>query len=246
MNEHIIIFLTIFIIAFMLLSDTPDECIKHILMLSIVILLLHFFKNDNIEHMTSEEAIKNVASVFNSENMVVKNLKVTGNLEIGGNTTCNGNSTVNGTTNIIGNTTIGTTTKPVQISMYGNTVSSGSLNCTSIGTSGNIQVNGTATIGSDANIGQNINLTGSLTSQGMIRGKNVYANTIAGKLHHFDQDADGNRGCNLVYTLAATKPGDKMRWYAYDGGQFGTSTGGIWGTGNDIGIIKFGPGCTTK
>ena len=56
-----------------------------IIVISIVILIvvfLVFVNKKKLEHLTSDEAIKNVASIYNTDVMTIKNLNVTGALNI--------------------------------------------------------------------------------------------------------------------------------------------------------------------
>lgn len=55
----------------------------------ILLFCIVYVYSPKVEGMTSEEALKNVASIYNTDNMVVKNLKVTGDLQVSGNTTIN-------------------------------------------------------------------------------------------------------------------------------------------------------------
>jgi len=54
-----------------------------IIIVLIVIVVFLFYMNTTYEHMTSDEAIKNVASIYNTEKMVLKDLVLTGKLSLG-------------------------------------------------------------------------------------------------------------------------------------------------------------------
>lgn len=53
-----------------------------IIILIVIVFILLVIKNNKKEHLTSEEAINNISSVYNSGNMVIQNLKITGKLEV--------------------------------------------------------------------------------------------------------------------------------------------------------------------
>lgn len=58
--------------------------IKYLVIITLVVIVIFlFYLNANYEHMTSDEAIKNVASVYNTEKMVLKDLVLTGKLFLG-------------------------------------------------------------------------------------------------------------------------------------------------------------------
>jgi hypothetical protein len=73
--------------------------------------------SNNYENMISDEAIANIATIYDKDNMTVTNLTVTGALTVPGTvngalnvtgaTTLNGGLTVNGNANITGTTTLG-------------------------------------------------------------------------------------------------------------------------------------------
>lgn len=54
----------------------------------------------------STEALKNISSVYDGEQLIISNLKVTGNLDVVGNSTIGGNSTVTGNSTINGTSTL--------------------------------------------------------------------------------------------------------------------------------------------
>jgi Ca2+/Na+ antiporter len=95
MNEYFVLFLIFFLIAYVLLIDTKIQRLKDVLLLSASVLIAKYiYSSKKVENMTSEEAIKNIASVYNTDNMVVKNLKVTGDLTVDGNAKINGHTSV--------------------------------------------------------------------------------------------------------------------------------------------------------
>ena len=53
-----------------------------IIILILIVFILLVIKNNKKEYLTSQEAIDNIASVFNSGDMVIQNLKITGKLEV--------------------------------------------------------------------------------------------------------------------------------------------------------------------
>lgn len=73
-----------------------------LLLLSCVLFLVYFeLKNkmENNERFTTNEAIQNLASMYNSETITCKNLKVLNNTEMGGALTVGGNTNINGNMN---------------------------------------------------------------------------------------------------------------------------------------------------
>ena len=83
-----------------------------------------------IEGMSTDEAISNIASVYNKGKLVVNELEVKGNTTISGNTTIGGNATVNGSTTLKKNTTIsGSATISGNATVNGSTTLNKGSNC---------------------------------------------------------------------------------------------------------------------
>lgn len=75
------------------------------LLIIIALLILMYLekytsKSIDIEHFDSNEAVQNLASMYNSDKITVKNLEVTGDVNIKGNTNITGNTTLTGNANI--------------------------------------------------------------------------------------------------------------------------------------------------
>lgn len=129
-----------------------------IILITLIICMCIATNKLSIEGMTSGEAIQNVASIFNTEEMVVKNLTVTGNLSVGGKTATKSQS-IDGDVNVTGKTTlIGPLTSNDTITAKAANVSD-TLNVTGKSTlsgacsTGNLLVNDTATIKGQTIIG---------------------------------------------------------------------------------------------
>lgn len=129
----IIVFGCVFYMTYF--NNHKEHKITYFTMLSLFILgILYFVRigTIRIEGMTSDEAIQNVASIYNTDNMVVKNLQVTGNLTAGGittstitvgsNLTCNGNTNTK-TINVSDLATVNNTLRTKTIQTSGDIVS---------------------------------------------------------------------------------------------------------------------------
>lgn len=81
---YLIIILCIFYLTYF--QNHAESKTIYFVTLGILIICIHinFSHSQLLEGMTSDEAIKNVASVFNTDNMVVKNLQITGDLKVAG------------------------------------------------------------------------------------------------------------------------------------------------------------------
>lgn len=127
----------------------------------ITLIWIYILCDDKIEHMTSDEAIKNIASIYNTDNMVIKNMTATGNLAVSGNSTVTGNSAIKGNMTISG-TTDSSTTKAGAVIVSGG-----------IGVAKQLNIGGRATI---ANTTESANtISGALTVAGGVGiGKNLH------------------------------------------------------------------------
>jgi hypothetical protein len=61
--------------------------VKILLIILALVVFIYFRSGDKLEHLTdiSNEAIENIASVYNKDNLIVSNLTVTGNMTTSGN-----------------------------------------------------------------------------------------------------------------------------------------------------------------
>jgi hypothetical protein len=92
MNIKLII--TLFLIIFYFIYYKSEIEFKNILFFGIIILIIYNFNNYDIEHLTIDESLSNIAQIYNSEKMIVKDLEVTGNLKVVGTTILNGDTTI--------------------------------------------------------------------------------------------------------------------------------------------------------
>ena len=107
----------------------------------IILLIIVIIYNNNIEYfITDVEAVANVASLYNSQNFTVSNLKATNNLDILGETKLNNNLNVSGITQLNNNLNVSGTTK---------------LN-NNLTVSGTTQLNNNLTVSGDVNMQGNI------------------------------------------------------------------------------------------
>jgi len=86
----------------MILTVYQYECdnkLKYILYSGIIVLFLLVSQTNSIEGMTDLEAVSNVASLYNNQNMTVSNLNVTGKLTVNGLSKLSGIDNRNGITN---------------------------------------------------------------------------------------------------------------------------------------------------
>lgn len=67
----------------------------NLLLLSCILFLVYFELKNKNEHMSTDEAIQNLSSMFNSNTITCKNLKVIGNADVGGVLSTNGNININ-------------------------------------------------------------------------------------------------------------------------------------------------------
>jgi len=161
---YIYLYIISIIITVLMISKLVDPNMKYIMYLLLIIILSGFQINhsrtNNLEHLTSDEALQNVASLYNASNMTIANLNVTGNLTVGGTSTLQTLSASNISASGIG-------TVAGNLNVMGNTTTAGNLNVTgnttikALNTSG-INNTGTATVG-----GQ-IVATGGMTTGGSI------------------------------------------------------------------------------
>jgi hypothetical protein len=114
------------------------------------------YNNENIENMSNDEAIQNVANLYNNQNMKLSNLEVTQNNKVSGNTTT--------TTLNVSDISI----TPSKIEGAGRLHITGAdnlyvLNKTGLvvgkewGGSGDVSIQGNTNIGGSLNVGGNIN-----------------------------------------------------------------------------------------
>jgi Ca2+/Na+ antiporter len=245
------IIISLLFLCVLYLCGNIYENYKELITYGIVFLVLLFcivyVYSPKIEGMTSEEALKNVASIYNSDNMVVKNLKVTGDLEVSGKSkipNVNGNATISG--NLITKTlSVSGTSKIPKIegnaNITGTLVVSQSAQIPKIDGSISIpNINGNVNLNGDCNVSQTLNC------QRVRASGHIYGKTIAGCIRHFDQQGQdwGGRKCNLVYTLNTDKSGDKLKWMSYETGNDGETIGNAWDGGNDINIKARRNGCS--
>jgi hypothetical protein len=73
-----------------------------ILIVIAIVLLLYYFNSNMMEGFTNDEALKNIASIYNSGNMSVTDANITNSLTAK-TATINGDLKVTGTTNLLGN-----------------------------------------------------------------------------------------------------------------------------------------------
>jgi len=101
-----LILIIIALLAYSLFSN--DQKINNVIYVIVLIILTVYVMNintNNMEHLTGSisdadlEAIRNVASIYNSGNMTVSNLNITGNLAVQG-------TTNTGTLNVSGNSSL--------------------------------------------------------------------------------------------------------------------------------------------
>ncbi len=84
----------------------------HIMLFLLIIVLFalyaHLYLTIFSENFTpiSNDALQNLASLYNNGTLTVSNLKVTQNASIGGNLTTAGNSTVSGNSTVAGSSTL--------------------------------------------------------------------------------------------------------------------------------------------
>lgn len=120
------------------------------------------------EHfVTTEEAVKNIASIYNSENMVVKNLHITGGLTVDGYTKGNGIESTGGLAaagNISGET------------IYAKDISAtGNIACGALTTVGAVNVGSLTSTGA-VNAGTTIDAGGQITASGLKATGKPFAN----------------------------------------------------------------------
>jgi len=99
-----------------------------LIMTIIVILIFMAFSNTTLETFSTNEAISNIASLYNSNNFTVSNINVTSSLNVAGTTNLKGELTNLGNAKINGNiTNNGNTSITGNLSTNGNATIKGSL-----------------------------------------------------------------------------------------------------------------------
>lgn len=125
-----------------------------LIMIGIIVVLQFFYKNNEYENFTatgvlSNEALQNLASVYNAHKLSVTNLllndsaTITNNLSIGKDLSVGGNSKLSGDLSLGGSSTIG---KDLSVT-------------------GNSTLSGTVGIGKDTTIGGNATVSGNITGK---------------------------------------------------------------------------------
>jgi len=109
------------------------EKIDWILIISAIIIIIVLYK-DKIEHLDvsapTDEAVRNLASLYNKDKITVTNLETTNDLNVGKDTNIAGNANIIGNTTIKGNAIIS-----------GTTTTEGELQTQNINIKGNLLVN---------------------------------------------------------------------------------------------------------
>jgi len=109
------------------------EKIDWIIIISAIIIIIVLYK-DKIEHLDvsapTDEAVRNLASLYNKDKIIVTNLETTNDINVGKNTNIAGNANIIGNATIKGNTII-----------TGTTTTEGELQTQNINIKGNLLVN---------------------------------------------------------------------------------------------------------
>lgn len=100
------------------------------LIIIMILVLISYLEGayEMTEHMTtkSNEAIQDIASVYNTDNLMITNLRITGNLELDSNLKVNGTSVFNGDVKVGNNTALyASPTAPNMLQIYPNGSGSG-------------------------------------------------------------------------------------------------------------------------
>lgn len=178
----------------------------------------------------SNEALANIASIYNNKNLTVTNLNVTGNLTVAGNSSVQGNTTTNGTASITGKLTTGS----AKIGLY-------ELRGERIGIPGRADLyidkdkwcrltnyNDNALAGVPAVSGGFMSANTVVGTDGM--GGNIFTNMVNGKppIGRYDK-------INIIYSdryLRACSSGDGSKCKTY-----GSDPWASWGTKQDLLIV---------
>lgn len=71
--------------------------LNHLLIIGTIFLLVNYVLNKRFyEGFSTKEAVENVASIYDKENLKVSNANITKKLDVKGNSTIEGNQTING------------------------------------------------------------------------------------------------------------------------------------------------------
>ena len=165
MNYNLIISCILLLLVILKIYGKIDIPIQTIIIISVitVLLLLKINSNGNSnEHLNQQEILENVASIYNSRNMVVTNLTVTGKLTVGDPTTNNVKMTVNDPTVDSGNTVdinkCNVLTRDVNVSNILTSTNTANIN--------NLTVNGVSNL-KTTNIIGSANVSGTTTTQNL-------------------------------------------------------------------------------
>jgi len=159
---------------------------EYIIIIIVILLIFLYVKND-VENFTNDEAIQNVASLYNSSMATVTNLKATGNVTVDGGLTAGnyvytkGNATggthfpwTDGNNYITSNNNIlrgGPTTVQGDLNVSGGISAGNYLHTDSVNVTGNTNIgslttHGTATMNADINSNATTNLKGNVNIGG--------------------------------------------------------------------------------
>ena len=154
----ILIAIVLSILIYLSKTKLLDISINYILILAILFIKLTY-DTTSLEHLTDVDALANVASLYNNQNMKVTNLEVTGNLTVGGAT-----KTGSLITPVIAPVEVGKSTGT--LSIWGEQIYAPSSSFTAVQIpGGNLAVAGNATIGGDAIINGFIRNSKGLTTE---------------------------------------------------------------------------------
>ena len=101
--------IAIFILSLFILSYYKMLELKYIIIMSIfaIIITTNCITNNTIEGFNNDEALQNIASIYNDTDMTVNNLKVTGTLTVDGETKMGNKLNVSGETKLDNNLSVG-------------------------------------------------------------------------------------------------------------------------------------------
>ena len=94
MNYNLIVSCILLLMIILKIYNKIDMTIHSIIAISAVTVIM-MLKMNSKEHLSPQEAIQNISSVYNNQQMTVSNLTVTGKLTVGDPSTNNVKMTVN-------------------------------------------------------------------------------------------------------------------------------------------------------
>jgi hypothetical protein len=163
MNYNLIISCILLLIIILKIYNKIDMTIHTIIAISVVTVIL-LLKMNSKEHLSQTETIQTISSLYNTQQMTVTNLTVTGKLTVGDPATNNIKMVVNDTSDNNGNNVKMEKCNLLANTSTVNTLTVGTTNANSLNVSGTSSL-GETNISGSSNISGSVNISGKTTTQ---------------------------------------------------------------------------------